>query len=158
MAGLRALLGELGCAEVVTHLQSGNAIFTREGIEPRLLEAELEGAIEGRFGHRVRVLVMRRERLLAVIAGNPYEPVLDSSRLLAHFLFEDPAPELLAVHDPDALDPGNVRLGDRVIYQWCPSGFQAAPATGAFVERYLKVAVTTRNWNTVTKLGALASG
>lgn len=42
-----------------------------------------------------------------------------------------------------------------MIYQWCPDGLMAAPAAGGFAEKHLKVAVTTRNWNTVTKLRAL---
>jgi uncharacterized protein (DUF1697 family) len=48
-----------------------------------------------------------------------------------------------------------VQLGDRVIYQWCPEGILAAPNVHGFVEKNLRVAVTARNWNTVTKLGIL---
>ena len=46
-------------------------------------------------------------------------------------------------------------LGDRVIYQWCPDGLMAAPNVLEFVERRLGVLVSARNWNTVTKLGAM---
>jgi uncharacterized protein (DUF1697 family) len=46
-------------------------------------------------------------------------------------------------------------LATGVIYQWCPEGILAAPNVHGFVEKKLKVAVTARNWNTVTKLGAL---
>ena len=62
---------------------------------------------------------------------------------------------LAAAHDPIALDPRNARLGERVIYQWCPNGVLDAPAIGPFAEKHLGVAVTARNWNTVTRLAEL---
>jgi uncharacterized protein (DUF1697 family) len=59
------------------------------------------------------------------------------------------------VRTRDELGPDQIRLVDREIYQWCPNGILAAPNLSAFVEKYLKVTVTNRNWNTVTRLGAL---
>jgi uncharacterized protein (DUF1697 family) len=82
----------------------------------------------------------------------------NGSKLMAHFLSEKPDPTLVKAHDPRSLAPEEIRLGDRVIYQWCPDGFMAAPAAGGFAEKYLGVTVTTRNWNTVTKLSALLEG
>ncbi|MFC5996762.1 hypothetical protein ACFQE5_21375 [Pseudonocardia hispaniensis] len=60
-----------------------------------------------------------------------------------------------AEHDPTALDPQRIRLGDRVIYQWCPDGILQAPDVSAFVMKHWNLVVTGRNWNTVTKLAAL---
>lgn len=77
---------------------------------------------------------------------------------MAHFLSSAPKPELLEAHDPRTLDPHATALGDRVIYQWCPDGVLKAPPVGGYVEKHLGVAVTARNWNTVTKLGALLAG
>jgi uncharacterized protein (DUF1697 family) len=74
---------------------------------------------------------------------------------MALFLSKQPDPKLLKAHDPRSLAPEEIRLGDRVIYQWCPDGVLAAPAVGGFAEKYLDVTVTGRNWNTVTKLAAL---
>jgi uncharacterized protein (DUF1697 family) len=37
---------------------------------------------------------------------------------------------------------------------WPPT----APPVGGFVEKHLKVTVTARNWNTVTRLAALTAG
>ena len=42
------------------------------------------------------------------------------------------------------------------VYVSTPDGYAGTKLTGAFLERHLGVVSTTRNWNTVTKLCALA--
>jgi hypothetical protein len=97
--------------------------------------------------------------LRAVIDADPFAGVAtNGSRYLALFLSAAPDAGRLADDDPAALAPDHIRLGDRVIYQWCPDGFLAAPDVAGFVEKRLGVAATGRNWNTVTKLSALADG
>lgn len=156
MADLRELLIGLGFSDVRTHLQSGNAIFTSRAQKPAKLALEIEKALSDKLGLNVRCLVWGADELRAVLAGNPLQKVAtDGSKMLALFLSEPPDPALLAVHDPVALARDHIRVGEGVVYQWCPDGFLAAPNVGAFLEKNLKVAVTARNWNTVTRLGAL---
>ena len=155
MADLRALLAGLGLRDVTTHLNSGNALFSSTDGGPAL-ETAIEAAIDGRFGMPVRVLVRSREEIDAAVRGNPLLALGgDGSRMLATFLSRAPEAGLLAAHDPTALDPGRIAVGDRVIYQWCPDGFLAAPPVAAFVEKNLLVTVSARNWNTVTRLAEL---
>jgi uncharacterized protein (DUF1697 family) len=155
MADLRALLSGLGLSDVRTHLQSGNAVFGSDA-GPEALCDQIEQAIGREFGLRVACLLRTRDELRVVIEDNPLADVADNgSKLMALFLSETPDPALLARNDPVALDPQRVRIGQRVIYQWCPNGLMAAPSVGAFVEKHLKLTVTARNWNTVTKLGSL---
>lgn len=140
MADLRELLARLGFAEVRTLLQSGNAVFSSADEAPAALALQIEGAIEERLGLRVRCLVRSGEELRAVIEGNPLGDLAsDGSKLMAHFLSETLDPVLLSVHDPTSLAPGQIVLGDRVIYQWCPDGLLAAPAAGEFAQKHLKV-------------------
>lgn len=155
MAELRGLLSDLGLTDVRTHLQSGNAVFSSDA-GPGPLRSRIEGAISRRFGFDVACLVRTGDEVRAVIEDNPLAAVAnDGSRLMVHFLSDDPDPGLLAHHDPVALDSEGIRIGQRVIYQWCPNGLMAAPPVGAFVEKHLKLIVTARNWNTVTKLGTM---
>ena len=156
MADLRQLLAELGHGEVRTHLNSGNALFT-SGAGPEQIRSELEQAILRRLGMDVRVLVRSGAELQAAVEENPLlEGATDGSRMLAIFLSEAPDPVLLATHDPLALDPDRTRIGNRVIYQWCPDGYLAAPPVSGFVEKHLGISATVRNWNTVTRLAELA--
>lgn len=159
MADLRALLGELGLTDVRTHLRSGNAVFRSPETDAGALESVIERAIAEQLGMSVAVLVRSAEELRRVVAGNPLTGVAtDGAKLMAWFLSSAPAAEKLAEHDPRALDPRHVALGDRVIYQWCPDGVLAAPPVSARAERHLGVTVTGRNWNTVIRLAQLLDG
>jgi uncharacterized protein (DUF1697 family) len=156
MADLRQLLADLGFTDVRTLLQSGNAVFTTRKAEPEKLAQRIEDAITGQLELDVRCLVRTSDELRTVIEGNPLGDVAtNGSKLMALFLSGAPDPTLLKAHDPRSLAPEEIRLGDRVIYQWCPDGVLAAPPAGGFAEKYLDVTVTGRNWNTVTKLGVM---
>lgn len=158
MADLRHLLADLGYGGVRTVVQSGNAVITGPPQDVAEAARRIERALTERLGLTSRCLVITAEQLHSVVAQDPFGPAADNgSRYLANFLLEDPAPALRAEHDPVGLDPERVRVGERVIYQWCPDGILAAPAVGGFVEKRWKVPVTARNWNTVLKLAALVT-
>ena len=153
MADLRALLADLGFNDVRTLLNSGNAVFTAGAGEHA---GAITAAVRERLGLDVGCVVRTGDELRSVIDGHPLAHLADNgSRMMVFFLSAAPDPALLAAHDPIALDPEHARLGDRVIYQWCPDGLLAAPPVGTFAEKRLGVAVTGRNWNTVTKLAGL---
>jgi uncharacterized protein (DUF1697 family) len=156
MADLRALLADAGYTDVRTLLNSGNAVLTGPEVDPAEQAARVEGAIAERTGLDVRCVVLTAEELRDVVKAHPFtEVATNGSRMMAHVLAATPDPERLAAHDPVALDPDNTKLVGRVIYQWCPDGLLEAPPVGGFAEKHLGVAVTTRNWNTITKLADL---
>jgi uncharacterized protein (DUF1697 family) len=156
MADLRELLTGLGYTGVRTHLQSGNAVFDAPSQGEAGLARRIERALSEQARLDVSCLVRDAAAVRAVVAGNPLSGVAtDGSKLLALFLSEAPAPDVATAHDPRELDPEGIRVGDRVIYQWCPDGVLAAPPVSAFAEKHWHVAVTARNWNTVTKLAGM---
>jgi uncharacterized protein (DUF1697 family) len=156
MADLRDLLTSLGFTDVATLLQSGNALVTTKSGTPDRVAARIEKGIADKLGLDVQCLVRTGPELRVVIDGNPLaEVATNGSRMMAHFLSADPDPVLLKEFDPTALAPEEIFLGDRVIYQWCPEGVLEAPAVASLTEKKLKVTVTARNWNTVTKLAAM---
>ena len=156
MGDLRKILGRLGHVDVKTYLNSGNVVFTSRSENPRSLASEIEKALDGALRMTVKCVIRTDTELSAVIAGNTLvEASTDGSRMLALFLSEHPDPASRATYDPTALDRDHIRVGDRTVYQWCPEGILAAPNVSAFLEKHWKVAVTARNWNTVTKLSAL---
>jgi uncharacterized protein (DUF1697 family) len=158
MADLRDLLSTLGYTDVATLLQSGNAVFSAPRGRPDRLAKQIEDAIRAELGLDVRCLVRTAAELRAVVDADPFTGVAsDGSRYLALFLSAAPDKGRLAEHDPTTLAPDHIRLGERVIYHWCPDGFLAAPDVSGFVEKRLGLTVTGRNWNTVTKLSALAA-
>jgi uncharacterized protein (DUF1697 family) len=91
-----------------------------------------------------------------VAATNPFlqEPGIDHARLAVVFL--NRAPGRAAWR---ALGAGCDRFhpAGTEIYLHCPTGFARTKLTNNAVEKALAVRATSRNWNTVTKLAAMAA-
>lgn len=157
MADLRDLLRGLGYADVRTHLQSGNAVFTSMAKPAEKVEREIEKAITKEFGLTVRCLVRSRQELAAVVEQNTL-PTTDPAKLLVAFLSAPPAASYVRGLDPAEFAPEEFRVVDREVYLWCPRGVTESKIVPAFSEKRLDRVATARNWRTVTKLLDLAAG
>ncbi|MGH8870098.1 MAG: DUF1697 domain-containing protein [Actinomycetes bacterium] len=157
MADLRAVVAEIGHGDVRTHLRSGNVLLTADARSSDALVAPLEDALSARFGFDARVVVRSRDELAAVVASDPFAGVAtDGARYLVTFLSE-PAGHRLDDLDPDAYAPDAFRVRGREIYAWLPDGVTASRLDRtAWEQRLPGVTVTARNWNTVTRLLAMA--
>jgi uncharacterized protein (DUF1697 family) len=158
MADLRRILGDLGYADVTTHLQSGNAVFTSD-LPADTLEQDIAGALAAHANLTCAVLVRTGAELAAVLAANPLCREPDSpSRYFVSFLADEPDPA--AADEFAALDlaPEQAWVVGREAYLWCPRGAAETRLSSAFLERRLGVACTARNWNTVSKLATMTAG
>ncbi|MFE2559221.1 DUF1697 domain-containing protein [Streptomyces sp. NPDC059352] len=156
MAELRSVIEGLGHRNVRTHLQSGNAVFTTDSASTEdELTAELEDAIEGRFGFRVDCLVRDGDYLAAVAEACPFPAAELEGKQLHAVYYSGPAdPERFATIDREAYLPEEFALGDRVLYLYVPEGLGRSKL-GDVVSRPAVVkglVATARNWNTVVKL------
>lgn len=144
MADLRALLADAGYTEVRTLLNSGNAVVTGPDEPPPAHAARIAASITERTGMDVPVVVLTADELAEIVDAHPFADIADDgSRMMAHVLGETLTEELPV--------PEHTRLVGRVLYQWCPDGLLAAPEVAV----PKGVLVTTRNWNTITKIAAL---
>ncbi len=148
MADFRTLLERLGCSDVATYLQSGNAVVTSD-------EADLAGRVRqglhDELGLDVDVLTRTAAELDAVVAGIPFDP--DPTLLHAVFLSDQVAPSLF---DVATLEPDRVEVGDRVLYVRYDVGSHASPVAKVLASRRFPVVATARNWRTVLALQELA--
>jgi uncharacterized protein (DUF1697 family) len=134
MAELRAMLEGIGCTDVRTYVQSGNAVFGTTLDEKKLTRA-IEEALEEYMGRPIAT-TLRTERELQAIVDGSHAPT---------------KAELKPLHDGDFGDELFEVVG-REIYGWYPQG-QARSTLGVAIQKLkLRGAVTTRNWNTVLKL------
>ena len=153
MAALREALDGYGA--VVTHGQSGNVVLDAKK-SGRALERELEGVLAERLGLDTRVIVRSRAQLQKVVDRNPLSKVADSgSRYLVTFLAEKPA-AVKAKALGDDFGREQAVLHGQEVYSWHPAGLQRSKLM-ALITDGLGTVGTARNWNTVTKLLALAS-
>lgn len=154
MADLRALLTDLGLTDVRTLLNSGNALFSAPETPTADLADRISSAIADRLGMDVPCVVITADELRAAIAAHPYAEVADNgSRMMVWFCSTPPDPARAALQEALALDPEHARLVGSVLYQWCPDGLLDAPPVAAGIES--GIVITSRNWNTVTKLAGL---
>ena len=157
MADLREALTEAGFGDVRTLGQSGNVVLEGRGGASAVASA-VEDVIAERFGFRSAVVVRTPSQLAAVVDRNPFADVADDPRrLLVHFLSGKPA--AAAVRSLTSADVGAERVvaSGRELYSWHPDGLQRSALAKLIGDAELGVEVTNRNWNTVTKLLALAN-
>jgi uncharacterized protein (DUF1697 family) len=152
MADLRAWLTDLGYEDVRTLLQSGNVVF-RTNKRPAAVRKEVEAALVEGAGFAVDCVLRTAAELRAVVDADPFgDVVTDPSRYLVSFL---DVPGKWPEVDLAAFLPERVHLAEREAYFWVPGGIQKSKILAAFPARKGEVA-TVRNWNTVTKLLAMA--
>ncbi len=158
MAELRRLLSGLGCTDVVTLLNSGNAVFRAPKGTPASLAADVAATIRERLGLEVPVIVKSARELDAIVAGNPLavEAALHS-RLLVAFVQDRKSLAGLATIAPLVAKPERFEVGRQAAYLFCAAGILESKAGAALLGRAGKDA-TTRNLATVLKLQALARG
>jgi uncharacterized protein (DUF1697 family) len=157
MADLRALCEKLGYEDVRTYVQSGNVVLTSKG-SPRTVERELERAIAAELGVETDVVVRTRDELDDVVAHNPFPQAAaeDPKRLQVSFL--SGKADAAFVRELARQDFGSEEftVTGREIYAWHPDGMQRSKLARALGDKRLGVTATARNWNTVTKLLAMA--
>ncbi|MER5895005.1 DUF1697 domain-containing protein [Streptomyces sp. NPDC001876] len=155
MAELRTLLTELGHGGVATYLQSGNAVFSSASGDEKTLAAELEKAIEARFGFTVTCLVRSGPYLAAVADACPFPAAELEGKQLHVTYFDGPVDAArFAPLDAAAFRPEEFRLGERELYLYAPEGLGRSKLAEALGRPDLNKGLigTTRNWNTVVKL------
>jgi uncharacterized protein (DUF1697 family) len=155
MQDLRDILSSLGCENVRTYIQSGNAAFA-SAAQAGELGASIEAAIDNRFGFAPEVLLLTVTRLKAIAAANPF-PDAESEPKFLHVLFLAEAADEADIDGLNAVRAPSERflLTDDALYLHAPDGI-ARSKFAAKVERCLGVAATGRNWNTVKKIIELA--
>jgi uncharacterized protein (DUF1697 family) len=146
MADLRAVLEGLGCEDVSTYLNSGNAVVTAD---PDGLAERVEAALR----LPVRVVVFTADELAEAVAGCPWPDRAKASPKLVHvgYLDRQPSTEEVARlgsrHGDD-----EVAVGPRVLYLSYATSSVRSPLERALAAARLDVVMTTRNWTTATKL------
>lgn len=155
MAQLREALVEAGLAEVRTYIQSGNVV-ARSALSQRELETLVEEVIASRIGAQIRVIARNAEDFRQIVVANPFAGE-DTSKLYFSLFAEPPESERLAQLLRD-FTPDKFHYHDLTLYAKYATRYSDSKFNNNFFERQLKVAITTRNFNTMTKLVELSGG
>jgi uncharacterized protein (DUF1697 family) len=156
MKDLAATLENVGCQDVATYIQSGNAVFRSEEADASLLSGRIEAAIKERHGFEPRVLVLGSEEMEQVVRSNPFPQAESEPRTLhLYFLVASPERPDLDGLEGNKSDGERFVLGDEVFYLHAPYGIGRS-RLAANAEKLLGVPTTARNWRTVRKVMDIA--
>ncbi len=156
MKSLVAILDGLGCEDVKTYIQSGNAVFRSRHRSTGALGKAIGEAIAAEHGFQPSVYVLEAATLRRIAEANPYpEAEAEPKSLHLWLLAGKPAPG--ARPKLEALRSGSeaFQLASGVLYLHAPDGIgRSKLAAGA--ERALGQQTTGRNLRTITKLLEMA--
>ncbi len=156
MADLRTLMGDLGYTDVVTLLNSGNAVFSASRGTPPKHAADLAAAIFTKLKVEVPTIVLSATALAAVVSENPLaEGAQNHAQFLVVFGQEPASLKALDYLTPLLKPLERFVIGPHAAYLDCASGILNSKAGAALLTKRGPL-VTTRNWATVLKLQALA--
>jgi uncharacterized protein (DUF1697 family) len=155
MPELRAALEAAGYEDVATLVQSGNVVLSSSK-KPATVGREISELVAGELGVECGVVVRTRDELAEVIERNPIPDGPSTPKLFqVTFFWEEPDAEAVARLVEQDFGSERVAVSGREVYAWHPEGIQKSRLARE-LGKALGRGGTARNWNTVTKLLALA--
>jgi uncharacterized protein (DUF1697 family) len=158
MDALRDLCGSIDLHNAQTYVQSGNIVFRTKERNLAALAKKIQAAIEKKFGFRSEVILRTTPEMRAVVARNPFAILKDiePGKLLVDFLASAPGSEARTSVLAIKTDPEKLYVEGRELYIYFPDGVGRSKLSWSRLEKILKTPGTARNWNSVTKLLAMA--
>jgi uncharacterized protein (DUF1697 family) len=156
MAELKEIAQELGFENPVTHLRSGNLVYSTTQ-KPAAAAAALAAGIEDRFDFSCAVQVRTAAQLKKTVANNPLADVAtDPKKLLIAFLTGKPTAAAAKSLGAERFAPEQIAFAGTEAYIWLPNGIHKSKLGTLSWEKTLGLEATSRNMNTVEKLLELA--
>ena len=148
MAAFRSALESVGCTDVATYLQSGNAGGSWPGSA-----AALRDAVVGVLELPVAVLVVGEAELDAVIARCPFAEA-DLDPTLLHVVFLEETLDTALLPEPSSLLPDRLAVADGALYVRYAGSSHDSKVAKLLGSKRFPVA-SARNWRTVLALQEL---
>jgi uncharacterized protein (DUF1697 family) len=154
MAELRALAGQIGLANPRTYVASGNLICGT-GKRAEDVAAELEQAIERRFGFAVDVIVRTRSEWQVHLRSNPFGAAAEEQPKWVWMFLSKQQPRSEAAVEIAAAAPAlRVVQKDDAIWVHFPEGATTKILSIKW-DRIIGSPSTSRNWRTVETIGRM---
>jgi uncharacterized protein (DUF1697 family) len=149
MQSLVSLLQKLGCEDVRTYIQSGNAVFRCTATKAETLGNKISAAVLKVHGFEPRVLLLTQKDLQLAITANPFpQAEADHKSLLFYFLAAPAKQANIDALNSLKRNAEAFALTKQVFYLHAPDGIGKSKLAER-VEKLLGVAATARNWRTV---------
>jgi len=150
MPALKLAFEAAGFSDVRTLLSSGNLVFTARSASEAALQRKAEAAMTKQLGRTFLTIVRPVDELREILASDPYRTVRlpPAAKRIVTFLRDRPASKVL----PAEVDGARIlAVADRTVFSaYVPS--PKGPVFMALIEKTFGSALTTRTWETVTKV------
>jgi uncharacterized protein (DUF1697 family) len=155
MADLRLALAKAGLRDVRTYIQSGNVI-ARSNLGPVSIEALVHEVILKEIGADLAVVARTHPQIKRILEGNPF-PADAASRTYYTLFASTPAAPLVKELLRIDFSPDEVQIVGDTLYTLYATKHSHSKFNNNFYERKLKIAATTRNFNTMSRLLELSA-
>lgn len=154
MPELCKLLTGMGFTNIVTLLNSGNVIFESTTPEIEDLERTLSQSLEKHFGFSIPVLLRKSDDILLIQTADPFKNinVTKDTRLYVSFLKNEPD---VTITLPFILKDGSfqiLNIQNKTVFSVLDLSVTQTTKGMDTLEQLFGKDITTRNWNTVTKI------
>ena len=155
MAYLREILEKGGFINVKTYIQSGNIVLQTE-LSPVQISQKVHQLIKENIGAELPVVIKTADEIEQVLNENPFTNGYDIKRVF-FTLFNDELSQELA-NELKTQDFGEEKFDftKKALYMYLPKDASRSKLSNNFLEKKLKIIATTRNFNTLSKLVAMA--
>lgn len=151
MPALKLAFEAAGFSDVRTLLSSGNLVFTARAASEAALQRKAEAAMTKRLGRTFLTIVRPVDELREILASDPYRTARlpPAAKRIVTFLRDRPASTVILPAEVDGARI--VAVADRTVFSaYVPS--PKGPVFMALIEKTFGSALTTRTWETVTKV------
>lgn len=153
MEDLRKHFAIRGFSNIVTYIQSGNALFDSNETDKAALTEKIEKKLLKELGYEVTVILRSIEEIATVIKQDPFKKTREADdKYYVVFMQSEPdkvlTKQLLSLNND--VDTFHIK-GDN-LYWLLKKNNGESIVTSSFFEKKLKVLATNRNWNTTNKV------
>jgi uncharacterized protein (DUF1697 family) len=157
MYRLKDIFESVGMKNVRTYIQSGNVLFDSSiGSEEEIIE-KIESAVHKELSKEVILIVRTPWEFDSIIKLNPFGKIKHTSttKFYTTFLKDKLKKKPLLPLKSDNKNVEIIQISGREIYAAAKEINGKFGFPNNFIENYLGIKATTRNWNTVLKMSEL---
>jgi len=150
MADLKRMFESFGVGNVQTYIQSGNVIFEVEAEQAGSLETRIESQLEKASGFKIKLFVRTMRELQSIVSKSPFRAGGAEIAYVA-FLNQKPDKEKGQALLSFRSEADDFAIKGREIYI-LRRDREKSVFSPNFIEKTLRLPVTTRNMTTLTKI------
>ena len=155
MADLNKELQKLKFENIKTLLNSGNIIFEATDESILNLEKKTSEHLEVSFGFPIPTIIRSSEVINQLLSNNPFEDIILSKdiRLYVSFLNKDSESDLALPWTSSDNSYRIIEKRDKTVLSVLDLSISKTPKAMEAFEKFYGKDVTTRNWNTIERIG-----